>query len=127
MAPVISSYTRAEAISDGVLIDVSEMAKEAGFKWPVAITARLCGLIEPSEVEQAYGQDLQGRLWDTLFMLRMAISRSNSKTIFYKVIFADEMKNSKNRLKQVTRTLKAVSGPGDSGEPVITIMLPEED
>jgi len=38
-----------------------------------------------------------------------------------------EMKNSKNRLKQVTRTLKAVSGPGDSGEPVITIMLPDED
>ena len=25
-----------------------------------------CVLIEPSEVEQAYGQDLQGRLWDTL-------------------------------------------------------------
>jgi hypothetical protein len=24
-------------------------------------------------------------------------------------------------------TLKAVSGPGDEGEPVMTIMLPEED
>jgi hypothetical protein len=35
---VISSYTRAQAIEDGVLIDASNMAREAGFKWPVALT-----------------------------------------------------------------------------------------
>ena len=29
---VISTYTRAQAIEDGVLIDVSSMAREAGFK-----------------------------------------------------------------------------------------------
>ncbi len=28
---VISTYTRAEAIADGVLVEVSVMAKEAGF------------------------------------------------------------------------------------------------
>ena len=36
---VIYSYTRAQAIEDGVLIDVTRMAQEAGFKYPVAITA----------------------------------------------------------------------------------------
>ncbi len=36
---VISTYTRAQAIEDGVLIDPGSMAKEAGFKWPVALTA----------------------------------------------------------------------------------------
>ena len=36
---VIFSYTRAQAIADGVLIDVSELAKEAGFRFPVAVTA----------------------------------------------------------------------------------------
>lgn len=34
----ISTYTRAQAIEDGVLVDVSEIAKEAGFKFPVAVT-----------------------------------------------------------------------------------------
>ncbi len=29
---VISTYTRAQAIQDGVLVDVSAMAREAGFK-----------------------------------------------------------------------------------------------
>lgn len=125
--PVIFSYTRAQAIADGVLVDVSEMAQEAGIKWPVAVTGRVWGLIEPTEAEQRFGQSTSGRLWDTLSMLRFAIARSSGRELFYKVIYATEMKSTKNRLKQVTETLKAVSGPGDAGEPVITIMLPEED
>ena len=35
---VISRYTRAQAIEDGVLVDVSELAREAGFRFPVAMT-----------------------------------------------------------------------------------------
>ena len=35
---LISSYTRAEALADGVLVDVSETAREAGFVLPVALT-----------------------------------------------------------------------------------------
>lgn len=126
--PVISSYSRAQAIEDGVLVDVSEIARGAGIKWPVAVTARVWGLIEPTEAEQSFGQSIDGRLWDTLWMLRFAIGKSNAdREIFYKVIYAAEMKTNKSRLKQVTEILKAVSGPGDNGEPVITIMLPWED
>lgn len=33
-APVVHAYTRAEAIEDGVLVDVSETAREAGFRVP---------------------------------------------------------------------------------------------
>ena len=36
---VIFSYTRAQAIADGVLIDATELAKQAGFRYPVAVTA----------------------------------------------------------------------------------------
>jgi hypothetical protein len=36
---VIHSYSRAEAIRDGVLIDVTAVAREAGFRYPVALTA----------------------------------------------------------------------------------------
>ena len=38
-APVIFSYTRAQAIEDGVLVDLTEWAAETGFKIPVACTA----------------------------------------------------------------------------------------
>jgi hypothetical protein len=33
---LIHSYSRAQAIADGVLIDVSETAKEVGIVFPVA-------------------------------------------------------------------------------------------
>ena len=35
---VISAYTRAQAIEDGILVDVSETAREAGIRYPVALT-----------------------------------------------------------------------------------------
>ena len=45
---VISTYTRAQAIEDGVLIDVGSMANEAGFKMAGRVDCRclgrLCGL-----------------------------------------------------------------------------------
>ena len=36
---IIYVYTRAEAIEDKVLIDVSELARKVGFECPVAITS----------------------------------------------------------------------------------------
>lgn len=36
---LIHRYTRAEALRDGVLIDVSQTARDAGFRYPVALTA----------------------------------------------------------------------------------------
>ena len=37
-ADLIHRYSRADALRDGVLIDVSETAREAGIRWPVALT-----------------------------------------------------------------------------------------
>src|SRR5262249_26194302 len=37
-ADLIHRYTRAEAIRDGVLIDVSAVARQAGIRYPVALT-----------------------------------------------------------------------------------------
>jgi type I site-specific restriction endonuclease len=67
---VISTYTRAQAVEDGVLIDAGGMAQEAGFKWPVAITADAwadsVAWSEDDSEKQVY-QDQSGRLWDVLF------------------------------------------------------------
>ena len=121
---IVSRYTRAQAIEDGELIDVTETAKEAGFKWPVAITQNLwASWIVPSEKAKNYGQDEQGRLWDVLSMLRVAIRASDDgEHITYRVIF----QNGPGTRNRHTITLWGICGPGDDGEPVITIMLPED-
>ena len=123
---LISVYTRAQAIEDGVLVDVSTVAREANFKIPVAVTRRLWDeYITPSpESIECSGQSEQGRLWDVLNMLFFTIRLhpgDSSPTIFYKLYFI--MKARQRRLI----TLKSICGPGDNGEPVITIMLPDED
>src|SRR5258705_13760102 len=43
---VIFSYTRAQAIADRVLVDVTPTALEAGFRFPVAATAALMAAVE---------------------------------------------------------------------------------
>jgi len=119
---LIYAYTRAQAIEDGVLVDVSEMAREAGFKWPVALTAEVWAVIENTPPKLQGFQDVQGRLWDVLWMLKLA-SRRGGREIHYRLI-VDRNENGR-RLRYLT--LKAVSGPGDDAEPVITVMLPWQD
>jgi hypothetical protein len=119
---VIHTYTRAQAIEDGVLVDVSEMAREAGVKTPVAVTQRLWdGYITPDPRSVGWGQSIEGRLWDVLWMLSVAAHKTASNRVDFKVIFI--MKEKQRR----TVSLYALCGPGDDGEPVITIMLPDED
>ena len=80
-ADVIFRYSRMDAISDGVLIDVSELAREAGFKWPVAVTDHLYhSYIVPALALVAEGQSVQGRLWDSLMCLHQAIRSSKDDT-----------------------------------------------
>jgi len=124
----IYSYSRAQAIEDGVLINISDLAKEAGFTVPVAVTETVWhSYIEWSknDTEQQTYQDQNGRLWDVLSMLRFAIKRlPNGQIINYKLaVVARDGKSKKAKTVQ----LKAIIDAGDNGEPVITIMLPNED
>jgi hypothetical protein len=127
-AEVISRYTRAQAIEDGVLIDISEWAKEYGFKFPVAVTASVWSLIDNPEGMKCAGQSAKGRGLDVVAMLKM-YGRRGGSTIFFPVIFATHLYKKNGDLHEARKTfkLKAVCGPGDDLEPVITIMLPEED
>lgn len=128
----ISTYTRQQAIADGVLVDVSDMAREAGFKAPVALTSsvweRFVAWDEGgvSARQQDLGQSTDGRLWDALWMAFMAIRKNreggNSLRYSLHVIERDGYSATPRCV-----TLKLHSGVGDHGEHVITIMLPEED
>jgi hypothetical protein len=120
---VISSYSRAQAIEDGVLVDVSSVAREAGIKFPVAMTRTVWG--KYVEVPEGVScQDEPGRLWDIMWMLRCN-ARRGGDTLFFKLYVRN---HNRERLDWgALVTLKAVCGPGDTPEPVITIMLPDED
>lgn len=130
--PIIHSYSRAEALSDGVLIDVSQLAREAGLKWPVALTAIVWQLIQQIP-EQFSHQDVTGRLWDVLWMARLAIHKSDGQTteLIYQIILPTGENTSPDEIysqvEEKLTTLKMVAGPGDNLEPVLTIMLPNED
>jgi hypothetical protein len=113
---VISSYSRAQALEDGVLVDVTETAREAGIKYPVALTRAVFEKCVALPKRYRGLEDERGRLWDVLSMFRFAAHRNDADTLHYQLI-----------VSRRTVTLKAVCGPGDTPEPVITIMLPEED
>ena len=119
---VIFSYSRKQAIEDGVLIDVTPMAKEAGIRYPVALTETLWNkyIVPDEEGRQKYGQSEDGRLWDVLWIFRTMASRTKGNILFFQVLFVLDS-------QQKFVDLKAVCGPGDTPDPVITIMLPDED
>jgi hypothetical protein len=121
---LIYSYTRQQALADGVLVDATSLAREAGFVFPVALTETLYhSYIVPALDLVTEGQSIQGRLWDLLFVLRFAIAKArNADTILFTVLFLMSP-----GATPVPIDLKAICGPGDDGEPVLTIMLPDED
>lgn len=120
---VISLYTREQGIADGVLVDVSEVAREAGFKWPVALTQALWADIVGIPPEFAH-EDTAGRLWDVLWMAYIAVQRSRGQRshIEYELVLHTGDNGRAGRYR-----VKMVAGPGDDGEPVLTLMRPEED
>ena len=121
---VISIYTRAQALQDGVLVDVSDLAREAGFTWPTALSDHLYhSYIVPALDLIAEGQSITGRLWDTLMVLRHAISSSKDDSYLrFTVLFQMSL-----GAAPVPIELVSVAGPNDDGSPCLTIMLPEDD
>jgi hypothetical protein len=118
---LIHSYSRTQAIADGVLIDVTETAREAGIAYPTAVTAA----VHANYVRVPDGvtaQDERGRLWDVLWMLRFAVARAPEGDFLIYTVFVKTGDGAPKPVK-----LKAIAGPGDQGEGVITVMMPDED
>jgi hypothetical protein len=119
--PFISEYSRAQAIADGVLVDVTQDARKAGFRYPVAMTRAvwdLCVALSPAAKKAC--NDEAGRLWDVLWMMSCAVRRAHDA----EQVFA--LRCVTTSLRPSNIALRSVIGPGDDGEPVITVMLPDE-
>ncbi len=104
---VISRYTRAQAIEDGVLVDVSELAREAGFRFPVAMTPESfeTTVSVPAGLEDRLGE--RWRLWDELYLTSCAGKMSGGASeLTYKV----RVQVVANRARDIS--LKKHCGPG---------------
>jgi hypothetical protein len=124
---VIYAYTRAQAIQDGVLVDVTETSKEVGFKLPVAITEALHNRLTPTKADAAIGQDYDGRLWDVLWLAAFRIKLADRSTdIVTFTIVQQEVEAKSGQPQKVDLRLRVVCGPGGEGEPVVTIGFPED-
>ena len=146
--PVICAYSRAQAIEDGVLVDISEADGCKGhFKYPVAMTrGAWCAAVEAGgewvdnpcctgddqELQLPGGQSVAGRLHDVCTMLKATMrnptldpeqwmNREGDRVFFSMLV--DVLGNGRKSGVE----LWSLCGPGDTAAPVITIMLRNED
>ena len=128
--PVVYSYTRAQAIADGVQVEVTTTAQEAGIRFPVFLTRTVWDayVAVPPDVT---AQDEPGRLWDVVWMLRFAILRlstiNSQPSTSRRLPVALYVRNDNHRAKLIK--LIATCGPRDidDPQPAITVMMPDED
>lgn len=112
---LIYAYTRAQALADGVLVDLSERARASGIHYPAACTAGLWALIEtiPEPDREMREVALAVRISAVLSALLAAIRAARGTDRVY--------------FRALGAALWAQCGPGDDGKPVITILREGED
>jgi hypothetical protein len=112
----IYSYSRAQAIEDGVLIDLNHVDSiRQHWKHPFACTSAVWSILE--EALQQAGQDVGGICHDISTMAKLAIQDAReAQQVPFTVIIGRR-----------THSLKLHIGPGDTAAPVLTLMLPYED
>lgn len=107
---VIHTYTRSQAIEDGVLVDLGRIAREY-YKYQVCLTASVWADI----TEGAH--EISAIVRDLLWMSQKGISQRIDETQhLFKVVIGDQ-----------THEYRAMCHPGDNMEPVITILQINED
>jgi hypothetical protein len=121
---VIYSYTRKQAIADGVQVDVTKTAQEAGIRFPMFLTRAVFDNYV-AVPEGVTGQDEAGRLWDIVWMTRFGILRRPPGCTRIPVALYVRNDNRKPRLIKLIATCGALDI--DDPQPAITVMMPDED
>lgn len=110
----IYTYTRKQAVDDGVLVNLGRIAREY-YKYPVCVTASVWAEIMEGATHPAH--EISAIVRDVLWMSQKGISQRIDETQhLFKVVIADR-----------THEYKAMCHPGDNMEPVITILQVNED
>ena len=121
---VIYTYSRSQAVADGVQVDMTKTAQEAGIKFPMFLTRAVFDqyVAVPPDVTE---QDEAGRLWDVVWMTRFAILRARPGV--ERIPVALYVRND-NRAARLVKLI-AACGALDVDDPqsAITLLLADED
>lgn len=121
----IHTYTRAQAIADGVLVDLmqgdlAEICRRY-YKLPIACTAAVDALITVAIKDKFAGMDYAGILTEILHMSRVyGDLRPKSSVVDFRIAI-------RGTGRRRYHDFKLHIGPGDNMEPVITLMMFNED
>ena len=108
--PVIFSYSRQQAIEDGVLVDLSEFeAVHQHWKINLCCTSTVWNIIQ--DAVHHHGKDYAGVLHDISMMAKLAIGISEGDTLLFQCTIGPG-----------PRSLKLHCGPGDTPVPVLIFM-----
>lgn len=119
-AEIIHAYSRAEAIEDGVLIDVSKQAAEVGITLHTAVTPAVWAELIGNPKWEGWGTE-EERLRRLLSDACNELEKRDNGTAFFCIRMVD-MGSIAGEIH-----LRAQRGPGDHLEPVLTVMLSHED
>ena len=103
-------------MADGVLVEVDrELREEMGYRWPVRLSQSVAGMVDPNEEDKLMGQSKEGRLWDLLFVSKLAIKGADpeERVVPFDILFG-------RRTSRLWACLDTTSGPA------IHIITPEE-
>ena len=120
---IIHSYTRKEALADGVLVDQSELGRFVGFTVPLAVTAQVIAIASSHEAKIEEWPK-QWFIRKALLIARLQASyprNKNAREFFFEVPF------NKDNEERLTELLRCDLGSDDDGKPCITIMMHWED
>lgn len=121
---LISCYTRAQAIEDGVLVVVSEEAQKAAkVLWPAVLTCALWSHLLPNASDMAAGESVEKRLHVLLCEFVRAVVRAKGSGGDQLAFHSTMIQNGLGQIFEV----KVILGPDDEGKPCLTFMLPDED
>lgn len=114
-AQVISTYTRAQAIEDGVLVDLmrgeTEEICRQHYRYPIACTASVWAMVQKAVNHPRWCNDIRGVLHDILWMSRCYRPKGLVTEWLFKVTITGTGRK-RNHI------LKMHIGPGDDGQPV---------
>lgn len=115
--PAIYTYSRRQAIDDGILIDTTKEANAAGFRIPVVLTCAVFNTFtvhKPASyiIDEEETSIMIKLLFKQLYREVIKGSNANEDTIYFTFNDVD---------------LYSVINGGDYGEPVMTVMLTTED
>lgn len=118
----VIAYSRAKAISDGVLVDITEYSIESDYKCTVAVSKDLYEtyLLPDDFSKRLLGVSVAKRIYDMLLYFKFAAAL-NVKGNISVFLFPIDTSKGEDQVK-----VKAIVGPGDNQEPVLTMVLPYE-